>query len=181
MYAYLGGVLTKTVNIASEISNRIASAMSTWRCLDIFWKEAKCSLKNKVLIYNAVIQSKLLYALETIEIPTHLLSRLEAFQLKGLRKILRMSTTYVNRKNTNAEVFRRANLQVTPYGDDPKIISIQEVLRNRRVALTGKILRQENGNPMRIVSFKRDSAWPTEVLFRRVGRPRKQWTYMSLN
>ena len=84
---YLGGVLTKQVNIASEISSRIASAMATWKSLDIFWKEAQCSLRNKILTYNAVIKSKLLYALETLEIPTSLLSRLEAFQLKGLRKI----------------------------------------------------------------------------------------------
>ena len=86
-HLYLGGVLTKQVNIASEISSRIASAMATCKSRDIFWKEAQCSLRNKILIYNAVIKSKLLYALETLEIPTSLLSRLEAFQLKGLRKI----------------------------------------------------------------------------------------------
>ena len=33
---YLGGILTKHVNIASEVSNRIASAMGTWKSLDIF-------------------------------------------------------------------------------------------------------------------------------------------------
>ena len=33
---YLGGILTKHVNIASEVSNRIASAMATWKSLDIF-------------------------------------------------------------------------------------------------------------------------------------------------
>ena len=109
---YLGWILTKHVNIASEVSNRIASAMATWKSLDIFWKEAQCSTRNKILIYNAVIQSKLLYALETIEIPVALLSRLESFQLKGLRKILGMTTTYINRANTNEEVFRRANLHI---------------------------------------------------------------------
>ena len=31
-----------------------------------------------------------------------------------------------------------------------------------------------------MVSFKNDSASPIEVLFRRVGRPRKQWTYNTL-
>ena len=48
---YLGGVLTKQVNIASEISSRIASAMATCKSRDIFWKEAQCSLRNKILIY----------------------------------------------------------------------------------------------------------------------------------
>ena len=92
---YLGGILTKSVNISTEISSRIASATATWKSLDMFWTQACCSLKNKILIYNAVIRSKLLYALETVEIPTSQISRLEAFQLKGLRKILGMVTTYI--------------------------------------------------------------------------------------
>lgn len=39
------------------------------------------------------MKSKLLYALETLEIPAGLRS-LEAFQLKGLRKILGMASTF---------------------------------------------------------------------------------------
>ena len=59
-----------------------ASAMAAWKSLDFFfWKEVQCSTRNKILLYNAVIQSKLLYALETIEIPVALLSRLESFSV----------------------------------------------------------------------------------------------------
>ena len=177
---YLGGILTKTVNISTEISSRIASATATWKSLDMFWTQACCSLKNKILIYNAVIRSKLLYALETVEIPTSQISRLEAFQLKGLRKILGMVTTYIDRSNTNEEVFRRANLQVAPRGQDQTIQSIQSTLRQRRIALVGHILRQDNDHPIRIVSFRSNSAAPFDVLHRRVGRPRKNWLQESL-
>ena len=176
---YLDGVLTKKVNITSEISNRIASATASWRSLDMFWEGTICSMKIKILMYNAV-HSKLLYALETVEIPANLMSKLEAFHLKGLRKILGMTTTFVNRANTNAQVFRRANLSVSPQGHI-KIISIQETLARRRIALAAKILRLDSDNPMRIVSFKRNSASPMEVLLRRVGRPRKQWTHRTLS
>ena len=85
-----------------------------------------------------LLHSKLLYALKTVEIPANLVSKLEAFQLKGLRKILGMTTTFFNRANTNAEVFRRANLSVSPQGH-MKIISIQESLARRRIALARKI------------------------------------------
>ena len=51
---YLGGILTKSVNISTEISSRIASATATWKSLDMFWTQACCSLKNKTLIHNAV-------------------------------------------------------------------------------------------------------------------------------
>ena len=155
--------------------------MATWKNFDIFWKEAQCSLKNNILIYNAVIHSKFLYALETVEIPTHLLSKLENFQLKGLRKILGMATTFVNRANTNAEVFRRTNMNLTPQGHTPRICCIQESLSRRKITLAGKILRLDNENPMRVVSFKRNSTSPIEMLFRRVGRPRTQWTHNTLD
>ena len=177
---YLGGILTKSVNISTEISSRIASATATWKSLDLFWKQACCSLKNKILIYNAVIRSKLLYALETVEIPASQISRLEAFQLKGLRKILGMVTTFIDRSNTNAEVFRRANLQVALRGQEQTIQSIQSTLQQRRIALVGHILRQDNDHPIRIVSFRSNSAAPFEVLHRRVGRPRKNWLQESL-
>ena len=177
---YLGGILTKSVNISTEISRRIASATATWKSLDLFWKQACCSLKNKVLIYNAVIRSKLLYALETVEIPASQISRLEAFQLKGLRKILGMVTTFIDRSNTNAEVFRRANLQVALRGQEQTIQSIQSTLQQRRIALVGHILRQDNDHPIRIASFRSNSAAPFEVLHRRVGRPRKNWLQESL-
>ena len=118
--------------------------------------------------------------METIEIPVALLSRLESFQLKGLRKILGMTTTYINRANTNEEVFRRANLHIAANHFRTKIVPLQDIVTHRRIALAAKILRQDNNSPMRMVNFKKDTAVPDEILFRRVGRPRKQWTQNTL-
>jgi len=53
-------------------------------------------------------------------------------------------------------------------------------LAYRRIAFAAKILRQDNDSPMRMVNFKKDTAAPVEILFRRVGRPRKQWTQTTL-
>ena len=52
-------------------------------------------------------------------------------------------------------------------------------MAHRRIALAAKVLRQDNDSPMRMVSLKKDTAAPVEVLFR-VGRPRKQWTQNTL-
>ena len=35
--------------------------------------------------------------------------KIDAFQLKGLRQILKLETTYINRANSNEHVFRVAN------------------------------------------------------------------------
>ena len=102
--AYLGGLLTRKVKMTSKTLNRIAYGTSPWRNLDIVWKETQCSVENTILIHNAVIHFKLPHTLETVAIPANLMSKLEAFQLKGLRKILGMAATFVNRPNTNLEV-----------------------------------------------------------------------------
>ena len=72
------------------------------------------------------------------------LSRLESFQLKGLRKILGMTTTYINCANTNEEVFRRANLHIAANHFRTKIVPLQDIVTHRRIALVAKILRQDN-------------------------------------
>ena len=91
-----------------------------------------------------------------------------------------MITTYINRANTNEEVFRRTNLHIAANHHGTKIEPIQDILAYRRIAFAAKILRQDNDSPMRMVNFKKDTAAPVEILFRRVGRPRKQWTQTTL-
>ena len=74
--------------------------MATWKKLNIFWKKTNCPPKCLLIVYDAVIRSKLVYGLDCIKIPEDALNNLNAFQLKGLRKILNMNTTFVNRENT---------------------------------------------------------------------------------
>ena len=179
---YLGGTLTSQVSVAREISSRISSTMATWKSMDIFWRHAQCSVRNRLQVFNSVIKSKLLYGLETLEIPSAQMSRLEAFHLKGLRKILGMQTTFVNRANTNQEVFRRANIAIqTRQNPTCTIQKISELLGQRRIALVGHILRQPRTNPLRNVCFRQDTAAPFEVLYRRPGRPRRRWIDSTLN
>ena len=60
-------------------------------------------------MYDAVIRSKLTYGLEAVQVNDSLNKKTDAFQLKGLRQILGLQTTYVNRANTNEHVFSTAN------------------------------------------------------------------------
>ena len=58
---------------------------------------------------------------------------------------------------------------------------IQKCLHERRITLTEHIPRGENCDPMRQVSFRRDSAAPYTPIFTRPRRPRKTWpvTYLE--
>lgn len=59
------------------------------------------------------LKAKLLYGLESIELPQGVLKKLQTFQVKGLRQIMGMTTTFGQmqqgsaRTNTNEEAFRQ--------------------------------------------------------------------------
>jgi len=63
------------------------------------------------------MESKFLYGLESAQISDTLLAKLDTFQLKGFRKILRMDTTYINRTNTNLRVIQEANRKIVAEGE----------------------------------------------------------------
>ena len=108
--------------------------------------------------------------------------RIEVFKLKGLRKILKMTTTYVERTNTNAEVFRRANEAIkneTPDGKTPKQIKpfVTCYLNSRMKRLT-RLYKMPAGHPVRHITLAPDShgnCVPWIPPNRRVGRPRYNW------
>ena len=79
---YLGNNLNHTVNLRREITQRIQDAMSTWRRLAVFWKASNVSKKWQLIIYDAVIKTKLLYNLETVFLTQALRKKMEAFQLR---------------------------------------------------------------------------------------------------
>ncbi len=83
---YLGGILTKNGDAATEVSARIRVAGSTAKKLKVFWNNTSCSKKWKALVYNAVVISQLIYGLETLPLTNNLLNKLDAFQMRGFRK-----------------------------------------------------------------------------------------------
>ena len=77
--------------------------------LDQFWLNSNCTVKKKLEIDDAVIKAKLLHGLESLQMRCTVKKKLDTFQLKGPRKILRMNTTWINKSNTNERVFFAAN------------------------------------------------------------------------
>ena len=102
------GFLTKIVDSKNEIRKHISATMTVPKKLDIFWLRANCNKKWKLFVYNSVTARKLLYGLESLE-PTDATGKLlNTFQLKGLRKILQLHTSFIQGQNTNGYVYRRA-------------------------------------------------------------------------
>ena len=67
-----------------------------------------------------------IYGLESAQLIPSVLKKLETFQLKVLRKILKIDTTYINRVNSNSSVFNRINTMMEEEGKSKRVISFVE-------------------------------------------------------
>ena len=64
---YLGCKLNERGDAATEIRKIISECMCVLKKMDVFWMHSDSSLKQKLIVYNAVIKSKLIYGLESLE------------------------------------------------------------------------------------------------------------------
>ena len=62
---YLGGVLNKKADAKTEVQARITATNPVIRTLEVLWEQTNCTLKWKLLIFNAVCINKLVYGLES--------------------------------------------------------------------------------------------------------------------
>ena len=51
-----------------EINRRKSECFLTWEKLETLWKHSDCDAKTKIRIFDAVIRSKLMYGLESLQI-----------------------------------------------------------------------------------------------------------------
>ena len=61
-----------------------------------------------------------------------------------------------------------------------KIQNISEVIEERKLKLLGHEIKSKNDDPMRQVTYLNDTVKIKKPIFRRVGRPRQDWTYTAL-
>ena len=141
--------------------------------MDIFWGHGDNSMKDKIMVYNAVIRAKLVYGLESIQLTESAKSRLDVFQLKGLRKILKETATYIDRARTNAYIYRRASEAMSDganiWVDIKKLSDYYDDLRITRFA---KIITAGRGDPMYDVAFPAQGLHMHYYGKLRIGRPR---------
>ena len=79
----------------------------TWYKLLPYWKATNANVKWQLLIFDAVIRSKLLYGLETIHLTGPMLKKVDAFQMRCLRRILKIPSTFIDRRYSNGVVLQR--------------------------------------------------------------------------
>ena len=87
----------------------------------------------------------------------------------------------MDRKNTNEYIWEEANKKILENNPEAhRIETIEQTLNKRRIKFIGHILRADNNDPLRSMTFHYNSARPIEPAKRRVGGPKKHWTWESL-
>ena len=164
---YLGGNITQSGDAKTEVEARIAIAAQTMRKLKDFWNKTNCTRKWKAMI------SQLIYGLETLPLTSNLVSRFNAFQMKGFRKILKISHSYYSRVS-NAEIITTLN-QNADEAKQIKIKTVAEMINEKKLNLLGHCIRADLGDPMRQPFLKTDSTMYINDINRRAGHPRNKW------
>ena len=145
-----------------------------------------------MLVYNAVIVSQLIYGLESIPLTNQQEQKLDAFQQRGLRAIMKIDPSFISHE-TNLNVFAKANeciskskLSIHDFRDiiiskdlqQAHIKPISEILALRRSKLLGHIIRRDNDDLLKQVTIRDMEA--VRKPYRRVGRPRLHWMDLTL-
>ena len=139
---YIGCEIGIRITSGQELNKRVANTMVTMNKLDLFWRHGDCSTAIKIHTAEAVLRAKLLYGLESAQLIPSVLKRIEVFQLKVLRTILKMDTTFINRANTNQVVFGTANKKLKEEGKTKEVVTFVEAYkklkRKRALKILGK-------------------------------------------
>ena len=146
---YLGAVVEQGGHGEPELRARLAYANRAMEAMRPIWSTRALGPELSVMVMNQCILSKLEYGLHTLCMTRTQERKVEAFQIKCLRKVLRIRTTYASKKMgetpvANQEVAKRA-------GQRP----LSAKLQLQRLQLLGHVLRQDGGNPMRAASYDR--------------------------
>ena len=178
---YLGSNINTKGDTDEEAIKRIRVARYIWNKLQTFWLHAPLPKKVILEVYNSLIRSKLLYSLESARMTNRIASRINAFHLQGLRRILKLQTTFVNRNNTNELVYAHANLVANISEEEKKIGPLSDYIEDRAIKLIADILKAPNSDPRRQVCFYPDSGLIVRTEKLRQYGPRVHWLNQTIN
>lgn len=129
---------------------------------------------RKIIANDAIVTSKLSYGRETTNLTKDQLRRLNAFQPIGLKRILNLFTTFINRENTNDKVYKMA---------EEKSVTAVKALTDRymlkKVKLFGHSIRTHQDDPFKVISFDNTKPWLRSK--RAICLPRQGWFERTYN
>jgi endonuclease/exonuclease/phosphatase family metal-dependent hydrolase len=154
-FSYLGSKVTTDGDCAREISTRISKANQAFAMLKPIWRTTSLSVHTKIRIFNSNVLSVLLYGSECWKTTATIERKLEVFQTKCLRRIMKI---FWPNMISNEELWHRAGAS-----------SIAETIATRRWRWLGHVCRMPPDSLPRVAL-----RWTPQGKRNR-GRPKETW------
>ena len=123
------------------------------------WKHSSLSRDRKIQIYQALVESKLIYSLRCLCLSSADRRRLDGFQNRCLRNFFGIPPAFISTV-PNAEVLRSAGCPAAT-----------DMLLKRQLLRFSKVLRSAHDHPLHSSAFLRGALQPAASMYvRRVGR-----------
>ena len=155
-FKYLGAFCSTNGTNVKELNHRLGKAAGAFRELDKVWKDRYINLDTKIKFYNACVLSTLLYSAECWSLTERDEARLDAFDMRCQRKILRITWSQHKTNEFIRSLTKKPQLTRT--------------IRIRRLKWFGHLQRMD---PKRIPKILYH--WNPMHGHRRRGRPRTTW------
>ena len=98
-YTYLGAIISNQGGGGEDINSRIRKAMGSFMKLKQIWNSNKLTLHTKLRLFQALVMSVLFYGCETWKINDSDNKKLDTFQFKCLRRMLKVRWPYIISNN----------------------------------------------------------------------------------
>lgn len=155
-YKYLGVTIDREGNMKEEIDERISNAARLYHNLShTFIGKKEISRKTKMTVYKTVFRPILIYGSESWILTNTMKSRIQAIDMKYLRR-----TKGVTRRDRIRNDIIREELEIEP---------ITNVIEKQQLKWYGHLIRMQNERPVK-------SIWEARIQrSKKRGRPRKTW------
>ena len=107
-FPYLGSLITEDGECTTEFRTMLRRGQAIGASLQKIWKSHSIPISSKTRLMKALVWPIVTYGFESWTLRKNEETRLEAFEMKGLRKILRVSWTA---KKTNEWVLNKAGVK----------------------------------------------------------------------
>ena len=174
---YLGATFHAKLDMSFIMRQKTSEAAQTLRVLAPLWTDPQITTVWKFTVFNAIIRTRIFYTLETLEITPSQQRKLDTLYYRGLRKVLKKPSTYIDRTWTHDRLLRTAN-QITrgQRHERPRHIPFSQYYHQRRIQLLGHLLRANRFNLTRQAVLTEEDIDRLDIRRKkRVGRPRNTW------
>ena len=89
-FLYLGALLDKEGGATKDIQQRLSKARQTFYRLRRIWNSSEISRKTKIQLFKTIVRAVLMYGCEAWKLTKTEEKKLDAFQYKCMKRILRI-------------------------------------------------------------------------------------------